>query len=85
MPLNVLLNSESEKDDLEAWLHTLTDARVRNRQAPFDHPQIFIPNGHPGDETQTSIGLFGNAADRFIEIPAVGREGGKPLKRFLED
>jgi len=85
MPLNVLLNSESEKDDLEAWLHTLTDARVRNRQAPFDHPQIFIPNGHPGDETQTSIGLIGNAADRFIEIPAVGREGGKPLKRFLED
>ena len=85
MPLNVLLNSESEKDDLEAWLHTLTDERVHKRQAPFDHPQIFIPNGHPGDETQTSVGLFGNAADRFIEIPAVGREGGKPLKRFLED
>ncbi|TXI16843.1 MAG: cytochrome C peroxidase [Nitrosomonas sp.] len=84
MPLNVLFNSETEKDDLEAWLHALTDERVRNRQAPFDHPQIFIPNGHPGDENQTKAGLFGNAVDQFIEIPAVGREGGKPLKQFLE-
>ena len=85
MPLNVLLNSETEKDDLEAFLHTLTDQRVLNRQAPFDHPQIFLPDGHPGDETHVRTGSSGNAADRLIEIPAVGREGGKPLKRFLDN
>ncbi|MBL8496889.1 cytochrome c peroxidase [Nitrosomonas sp. JL21] len=85
MPLNVLLNSEAEKDDLEAFLHALTDQRVLNRQAPFDHPQIFLPDGHLGDETHVKMGSAGNAADRLIEIPAVGREGGKPLKRFLEE
>lgn len=84
MPLNVLNHSESEKADLEAWLLTLTDERVRNRQAPFDHPQLFIPNGHPGNELQTKPGPLGHAADRFLDIPAVGRNGGKPLWRFLE-
>ena len=24
----------------------LTDARVRAQSAPFDHPQLFVPNGH---------------------------------------
>ncbi len=85
MPLNVLLNSEAEKDDLEAFLQALTDERVLNRQAPFDHPQIFLPDGHPGDETHVKTGSSGNAIDRLIEIPAVGREGAKPLKQFLEE
>ncbi len=84
MPLNVLNHSESEKTDLEAWLLTLTDERVRNRQAPFDHPQLFIPNGHPGNELQAKPGARGHAADKFLEIPAVGRNGGKPLWKFLE-
>ena len=30
----------------------LTDERVRFKRAPFDHPQIFVPNGHPGDDEQ---------------------------------
>lgn len=84
MPLNVLNHSESEKTDSEAWLLTLTDERVRNRQAPFDHPQLFIPNGHPGNELQAKPGALGHAADKFLEIPAVGRNGGKPLWKFLE-
>ncbi len=85
MPLNILNNTETEKDDLEAFLIALTDQRVVNRQAPFDHPQIFLPDGHPGDETHVKTGSAGNAADRIIDIPAVGRDGGNPLKRFLEE
>lgn len=85
MPLNVLLNSDAEKSDLEAFLLALTDERVLNRQAPFDHPQIFLRDGHPGDETHVKTGSAGNAADRIIDLPAVGRDGGNPLKRFLEE
>jgi cytochrome c peroxidase len=85
MPLNVLLNSDAEKSDLEAFLLALTDDRVLNRRAPFDHPQIFLPDGHPGDETRVRSSSSGNATDRLIEIPAVGREGNQPLKRFLEE
>lgn len=82
-PLNVLNNTEQEKADLEAWLLTLTDERVRLQKAPFDHPQLFIPNGHPGDATQTTTQAFGNATDQFLEIPGVGRDGGTPFTRFL--
>jgi cytochrome c peroxidase len=39
-----------EKAALVAFLKGLTDERVRYEKAPFDHPQIFVPNGHPGDE-----------------------------------
>ncbi len=28
----------------------LSDDRVRFERAPFDHPSISVPNGHPGDE-----------------------------------
>lgn len=85
MPLNVLLNSDAEKSDLEAFLLALTDDRVLNRRAPFDHPQIFVPDGHPGHETRVRSTSAGNATDRLIEIQAVGREGGAPMKRFLEE
>ena len=77
-PLNIFLNSEQEKSDLEAFLLSLTDERVRYQKAPFDHPQLFIPNGHklkPGEK--------GNAKDEFIEIKTVGRDGGQPLRRFM--
>jgi len=30
-----------------AFMVALTDERVRNESAPFDHPEIFIPNGDP--------------------------------------
>jgi cytochrome c peroxidase len=78
-PLNVLMNSDDEKADLEAFLLALTDERVRRQQAPFDHPQLFVTNGH-----KLESGENGNAKDRFIEIKAVGRDGGLPLKRFMQ-
>ena len=56
-----------------AFLKTLTDERVRCEKAPFDHLQLFIPNGHPGDETSvTEDGVTGQSVDSFLELPAVG-------------
>ena len=69
--------------DLVAFLKTLTDERVRTAAAPFDHPQLYVPNGHPGD-TRTVASDGGQAVDTFLEIPATGRRGGPPLRGFLE-
>ncbi len=42
MPLPI---NRADVDDLVAFLNALTDERVRRAAAPFDHPQLFIPNG----------------------------------------
>lgn len=77
--LHVLSLTEEEKDALVAFLNALTDDRVRYRRAPFDHPQIFVPNGQqPVDDGS------GRALDTMLEIPAVGAAGGAPLPSFLE-
>ena len=34
-----------------AFLKTLTDERVQNEQAPFDHPELFVPNWDEGQGT----------------------------------
>jgi cytochrome c peroxidase len=74
-----------ETDALVAFLEALTDDRVLYRRAPFDHPQIFVPNGHPGDQKSTTdANGDGKADDVMIEIPAVGAQGGSPLPGFLE-
>jgi hypothetical protein len=65
-----------QKADLVAFLRCgLTDERVVNVKAPFDHPQLFVPNGHPGDQDSVTLGTNGNATDELMEIPAVGRDG----------
>lgn len=46
-PVNNLRSSASKRSDLVAFLKALTDERVRNETAPFDHPQLLIPNGAP--------------------------------------
>jgi len=75
---------ETAKADLVAILKTLTDERVRRAAAPFDHPQLFVPNGHPGN-SQSVIQRNGQAVDSLLEIPATGRNGGRVLPGFLED
>ncbi|HEU4416475.1 MAG TPA: cytochrome c peroxidase [Candidatus Angelobacter sp.] len=63
----------AKQKSLVAFLLSLTDDRVRLQQAPFDHPQLFVPNG------DNPIGT-----DNTIEIPAVGAAGSlTPLQRFL--
>jgi len=84
-PLGVPALAPDEIDALIAFLEALTDERVLYRRAPFDHPQLFVPNGHPGDSTVTiDANGDGLADDLLIEIPAVGAAGGPALPGFLE-
>jgi cytochrome c peroxidase len=84
-PLGVPSLTNDEIDALVAFLESLTDERVLYRRAPFDHPQLFVPNGHPGDAASTiDADGDGRADDNMIEIPAVGAAGGDPLPGFLE-
>jgi hypothetical protein len=81
--------TEDEKDALVAFLKALTDERVRYNAAPFDHPQLFVPNGHPVDElsvVDSGQGL-NIAGDNLREIPMSGAQGygsSSPIRNFLE-
>lgn len=78
-PIGQLGDNPVRQDQLVAFLLTLTDERVRNEMAPFDHPQLRVPNGSPAGNP---------AGDEFIVLPAVGA-GGRPasglppLRTFL--
>jgi len=87
-PNITLLNlTPADETNLVAFLKALTDERVRQEMAPFDHPQLFIANGHQGDGSL--MGSNGGAADLLVERPAVGAggrpaKGLPPLRGFLE-
>jgi hypothetical protein len=43
---------------------------------PFDHPQLFVPNGSPDNQA---------GADTMLEVPAVGENGRpRPIATFLD-
>lgn len=77
--------TEQEKINLTAFLVSLTDPRVRIQAAPFDHPQIYIPNGHPGNEDFVLVDYDHQAKDSLLMTPAVGAAGDPdhPLGTFL--
>jgi cytochrome c peroxidase len=92
--LPALMGNEDGKNALVAFLLTLTDDRVRNEAAPFDHPQLFVANGLAGDENSVQrprpsyVRLGFNKFEGVIEAPAVGAqgratEGLPPLTPFL--
>jgi hypothetical protein len=56
---------EEDEEPLIEFLLALTDERVRQDMAPFDHPQLLIPDG----------GTF--ASPVTFNVPAVGA-GGRP-------
>lgn len=75
-----------QKRDLLQVMLEMTDARVERRSAPFDHPELIIPNGHTIRTGTTSTLMNrgnGTAQDNLLVIPATGRNGGAPLRRFL--
>jgi len=82
-------STEASRRDLVNFLLALTDERVRWEQEPFDHPQLFVADGHENrldGHPKRSRSL----ADRLIEHPSVGRNGRQaeglgPLKPFLAD
>jgi cytochrome c peroxidase len=75
--------TQDEKNDLVTFIKGLTDERVVYDKAPFDHPQLFVPNGHPGNETSVTSDGNGKATDSLLEIPPVGRNGGTGTPNFL--
>jgi cytochrome c peroxidase len=67
----------TEQSDLVAFLrNALTDRRVACEQAPFDHPELRLPNGHAGN-SQTVLSRKNDvkAIDSFITLPQVGANG----------
>ncbi len=82
-----LRNNEDAQGALISFLLALTDERVRWERAPFDHPQLLVPNGHQakvtGDPRRVKV-----LEDSFVEVPAVGSGGRSqaqgPLKPFLD-
>ena len=75
--------SEEDKTSLVAFLVSLTDDRVRYQRAPFDHPQLFVTNGHPGDQNAVTNDGTGQATTTTLELAAVGRNGSAPQPNFL--
>lgn len=77
--------SEEEQADLVLFLKSLTDERVRWERAPFDHPELLIPHGHKAGASPRGPDY---AADDYLHLPAVGRNGRTaeqgPLKPFVE-
>jgi hypothetical protein len=72
---------DTDVDRLVRFMLTLTDERVRDDMAPFDHPQLILPNGHPGDQNAVTqfniVNGVSVAADTTLELPAVGANGRK--------
>ena len=56
------------------FLLALTDERVRWEKAPFDHPELFLPNGSPGDNRSVQCGIASTCTE-LIRIPPVGVAG----------
>ncbi len=67
--------TELDEDPLVEFLESLTDPRVAWEMGPFDHPQLFVPNGHPGDHTVIDCVSGIQACDDAFEVPPIGRFG----------
>jgi cytochrome c peroxidase len=80
--------TETQKDDLVAFLLSLTDDRVKLQKAPFDHPSICLPNGHKEDAAgklvAESKGALEAAEQPYRCIAANGAGGaGASLAPFM--
>jgi cytochrome c peroxidase len=85
LPIQPLGLTQTQKEDLVAFLLSLSDERVRYARAPFDHPSICVPDGHEGDHLKVKADRAGQAIDRFRCIDAVGANGSRvPAARFLD-
>jgi cytochrome c peroxidase len=76
--------AETDEAPLVKFLLALTDPRVRNEMAPFDHPEIIVPAGGTASTPSSDPRLPGLS----IRIPAVGAGGRpaaglSPLENFL--
>ena len=88
--IEILGLTPQEKLDLVDFLrNALTDPRTVAQAAPFDHPQLFVPNGHPHSSSGYPVVADpkhpDRATDQLMEIQGTGAQGGKPLPTFLEN
>lgn len=84
---------DPDEEPLVEFLLALTDDRVRDERAPFDRPEIIVPNGHAGNRSVLRCidrGVKGarQACDDYLKLPAVGAGGRRaaglqPLGNFL--
>src|SRR5439155_914538 len=81
--INALGLTAADKDALVAFLEALTDPRVQNQSAPFDHPQLFVAGGEQTSADGSIVtDASGRSVDCFKEVPATGAAGGASLARF---
>jgi cytochrome c peroxidase len=89
--MNRIRMSAEDRTAMVAFLKALSDDRVRFEQAPFDHPEICVPAGHPemapgilqAHDAESAVRL--SARDQWALIPAVGKSGNAvPLQTFEE-
>ncbi len=69
--------SDQQQDDLVSFLEALTDPRVKNHAAPFDHPSLTVADGFEGDGANAPENPEepGTVEEIEILIPAVGKNG----------
>lgn len=67
--------SESEIDDMVAFLESLTDPKVSNEEGVFSHPSLPIVVGHVGDETWCDGNIYSVCSDETVTLPAIGSSG----------
>jgi cytochrome c peroxidase len=88
-PLGLGLTFQEKQDLVDFLRNGLTDPRTVKQSAPFDHPQLLTPNGHPEGPNGFPVAKDpmhpGQAKDQYMEIPAVGAAGGAPLPTFLDN
>ncbi len=76
-----------QKDALVAFLEALTDPRVEHQCGAFDHPELFLTNGHRA--ANGAIGTTdrgdGAATDAFLRLPDTGPDcaSNPPTPTFL--
>ena len=82
--------STTQKAALAAFLRALTDERVRHERAPFDHPELCVPSGHPelrpGLLIAWQLNQFPRSSmENWLGLAAVGAAGHPaPLQTFEE-
>ena len=87
--IGVLQNNPTNQAAIVALMKSFTDERVRNESAPFDHPEIFVPNLDPNiaaPDVLTKIpakDAFGNAASAIAltlnQIPSITNKTNLPI------
>ena len=87
VPIGDLRNDDVLTNELVEFLMTLTDARVPNEEAPFDHPEIFVPITGTAPNSPGRAGLIANTVD-FLRVRETGAGGRSdqlraPLGTFL--